>query len=47
MFPANKKHVSTRRNEGLTEKYDPVEEKITSTGSSWLLYEKMEENGFH
>ena len=47
MFPANKNHVSTHRNEGLTEKYDLVEEKNTSTGNSWLLYEKMEENGFY
>ena len=47
MFPANKKHVSTSRNEGLAEKYDPVEGKIASTGNSWMLYEKMDENGFH
>ena len=30
MLPANKKHVSTSRNEGLAEKYDPVEGKIAS-----------------
>ena len=47
MFPANKKHVSTSQNEGLTEKYDPVEEKIASTGNGSLLFEKMEENGLH
>ena len=34
MFPANKKHVSTGRNEGLAEKYDPVEGKIASTDNS-------------
>ena len=33
-FPANKKHVSTSRNEGLAAKYDPVEGKIVSTGNS-------------
>ena len=43
LFPADKKLVFER----LAEKYVPVEEKTTSTGSSWLLYEKMEENGFH
>ena len=30
MYSANKKHVSTSRNEGLAEKYYPVEGKITS-----------------
>ena len=34
MFPANKKHVSTSRNERLAEKYDLVEGKIASTGNS-------------
>ena len=34
MFPANKKHVSTSRNEGLAEKNDPVERKIAFTGNS-------------
>ena len=43
LFPADKKLVFKR----LAKKYVPVEEKTTSTGSSWLLYEKMEENGFH
>ena len=33
MFPTNKKHVFTGRNEGLAEKYDPVEGKIVSTGN--------------
>ena len=47
MFPANKKHVYTSWNEGLAEKYGPVEGKIASTGNSWLLFEKMEEKGFH
>ena len=47
MFPANKKHVSTGRNEGLAEKYDPVEGKIASTDNSWPLLEKMEENVFY
>ena len=42
LFPVDKNLVFTSRNEGLTEKYAPVEEKIASTAS-----EKMEENGFH
>ena len=33
MFPANKKQVSTSRNEGLAEKYDPIEGKIASAGN--------------
>ena len=47
VFPVDKKLVFISWNERLAEKYVPVEEKTTSTGSSWLLYEKMEENGFH
>ena len=47
MFPANKKHVSTSRNEGIAEKYYSVEGKIAPTSNSWLLSEKMEKNGFH
>ena len=47
LFPVDKNLVFTSRNEGLAEKYVPVEEKTASTGSSWLLSEKMEENGFH
>ena len=47
MFPANKKHVSTSRNEGLAEKYYPVEGKVASTGNGLLLFEKVEVNGFH
>ena len=46
-FPTNKKHVSTCWNDGLTKKYDPFDGKIAFTGSSWLLYKKMEENVFH
>ena len=34
-------------NERLVEKYVQVEEKTASTGSIWLLSEKMEENGLH
>ena len=33
MVPANKKHVSTSRNEGLAEKCDPVEGKVAFTGN--------------
>ena len=47
MFPVDKKPIFTSRNEGLTEKYVPVEEKTPFTGSSWLLSEKVEKNGFH
>ena len=47
LFSADKKLVFTSRDEGLAEKCVPVKEKTTSTGSSWLLSEKMEENGFH
>ena len=47
MFLADKKLISTRQNEWLAEKFVPVEEEATSTGSSWLLSEKMEEAGFH
>ena len=34
MFPVDKKLSFTSRNEGLPEKYVPVEEKTASTGSS-------------
>ena len=34
LFPADKKLVSTSRNEQLDEKYVPVEGKTASTGSS-------------
>ena len=48
MFPVAKKLVFTSRNEGLAEKYVPVEEKTASAGNSWLLFEKMKKkNGFH
>ena len=47
LFPVDKKLVFTSRNEGLAEKYAPVEEKTAFTGSSWLPLRKMEENGFH
>ena len=47
LFPVDKILVSTSWNEGLAEKYVPVEEWVVSTGSSWLLYEKIKENGFH
>ena len=47
MFPVDKKLVFTSRNDGLAEKYVPVEEKTASTGNSWLLFEKKEENSFH
>ena len=46
LFPVDKKLVSTSRNERLSEKHVPVEEWTVSTGSSWLLSEKMKENGF-
>ena len=46
LFPVDKKLVFTRRNEGLAEKYVP-EKKTASTGSSWLVSEKVEEIGFH
>ena len=46
-FPVDKKPVFTSRNERLAEKCVPVEEKSASTGNSWLLFEKMEENGFY
>ena len=45
LFPADKNLVFTSRNEGLTEKHVPVEEKTAP--SSRLLPEKMEENDFH
>ena len=47
MFLADKKLISTRQNEWVTEQFVPVEEEATSTGSSWLLSEKMEGAGFH
>ena len=47
LFPVDKKLVFTSRNEVLPEKYVPVEEWAVSTGSSWLLSEKMKEYGFH
>ena len=47
LFPVEKKLVFTSRNEQLAEKYVSVEEKAASTGSSWLVSEKMEGNGFH
>ena len=47
LFSVDKKLVFTSRNEELAEKYVPVEEKTASTDNSWLLSEKMEENGFH
>ena len=47
LFPVDKKLVFTSRNEVLPEKYVPVEEWTVSTGSSWLLSEKMKEYGFH
>ena len=47
MFQIEKKLVFTSRNEVLDEKYVLVEEKTASTDSSWLLFEKMEEHGFH
>ena len=47
LFPVDKKLVSTSRDKGLAEKYVSVEEWTVSTGSSWQLSEKMEENGFH
>ena len=34
LFPVDKNIVFTNRNEGLTEKYVPVEEKTASTGNS-------------
>ena len=34
MFPVDKKLVFTSRNDGLAEKYVPVEEKTASTGNS-------------
>ena len=43
----DKKLVSPNLNEGLVKKYVPVEEWTVSNGRSWLLSEKMEENGFH
>ena len=46
MFPVDKKLIFTSRNEGLTEKYVPVEEKTPFTGSSWLLSEKVEKEWF-
>ena len=47
MVSSRQKLVSTSQDERLTEKYVPVEKWTVSTGSSWLLSEKMEENGFH
>ena len=35
------------QNEWLLEKYVPVKEETASTGSSWLLSEKLEGAGFH
>ena len=46
LFPVDKKLVFTSQNEELAEKYVPVDEKTASTGNSWLLFEKMEENVF-
>ena len=46
LFPVDKKLVFTSQDEGLAEKYVPVEDKPASTISSGLLSEKMEENGF-
>ena len=34
LFPVDKKLVFTSRNEGLAEKYVPVEKNTTSTGNS-------------
>ena len=45
LFPVDKNLVFTSRNEGLAEKYVPVEEE--TAGNSWLLSEKIEEHGFH
>ena len=47
MFPVDKKLVCTSQNKGLAEKYAPLVAWTASTGSSWLLSDKMEENGFH
>ena len=47
LFPVDKKLVFTSQNEGLVEKCILVEEKAASTGNSWLLFQKLEENGFH
>ena len=47
MFQVDKKLVSTSWDEGLAKKYVLVEQWTVSTGSSWLLSEKIEENGFH
>ena len=44
LFPVDKKLVFAGWNEGLAEKCVPVEEKAASTGNSWLLFDKMEEN---
>ena len=46
LFPGDRNFVSTNRNKRLTEKYVPVEGKVTSTGSNWLLSEKIKETGF-
>ena len=34
LFPGDRNFVSTNRNKRLTEKYVPVEGKVTSTGSN-------------
>ena len=47
MFPVDKKIIFSSGNEVLAKNYVPAEEKTASTGSSWLLSEKMEKNGFH
>ena len=47
LFPVDKNLISTSWNESFAEKYALVERKLISTGSSWLLSEKMEENGFY
>ena len=45
LFLVDVKLVSTSRYERLAEKYVPIEEWTVSTGSSWLLSEKMKESG--
>ena len=46
LFIIDKKLISTSRNETMSEKYVPIEEWTVSTGSSWLLSEKMKEYVF-
>ena len=47
LFPVDKNLVSTSHNEWLEKRYVLVEEETASTGSSWLLSEKVGGAGFH